>query len=123
MNSLPSRPDPGHDPMDATTPQARQSAPMPTPLSDDQIDRLARRRAGAKLGWYTHAVVYLAVNAVLFVLARHGVAHRHWNLYPAAGWGLGLLLHGISVFVLGRGSGLRERMIERERRNLRRDRS
>ena len=96
---------------------------MPTPLNDEQIDRLARRRASAKLGWYTHALIYLAVNAVLFVLARQGVTYRPWNLYPAAGWGLGLLLHGISVFVLGAGSGLRERLIERERRKLRRDRS
>ena len=95
---------------------------MPTPLSDEEIEQLARRRAAAKLGWYTHAAIYLAVNAVLFVLARHGVTHRPWNLYPAAGWGLGLLLHGVSVFVLGAGSGLRERMVERERQRLRRDR-
>ena len=108
--------------MDATLPQARQSAPMQTPLPDDRIDRLARRRASAKLGWYTHAVVYLAVNAVLFVLAQHGAGHRHWNLYPAAGWGLGLLLHFVSVFMLGAGSDLRERLVERERRKLRRDR-
>lgn len=104
-----------------TTPHS-QSPPMPTPLSDEEIEQLARRRAAAKLGWYTHALVYLAVNAVLFVLARHGVTHRTWNLYPAAGWGLGLLLHGVSVFVLGAGSGLRERMVERERQRLRRDR-
>ncbi|MCZ2495826.1 hypothetical protein GN316_03560 [Xylophilus sp. Kf1] len=95
---------------------------MPTPLSDDAIDRQARRRAGAKLGWYTHAAVYLVVNLLLWVLARHGAGAAHWNLYPAAGWGLGLALHFLSVFVLGAGSGLRERMVERERLRLRRDR-
>lgn len=108
--------------MDAPMPHDRQSAAMPTPFSDEQIEQLARRRASAKLGWYAHAAIYLAVNAVLFVLARHGITHRPWNLYPAAGWGLGLLLHGVSVFVLGAGSGLRERMVERERQRLRRDR-
>lgn len=102
--------------------QHPQSAPMPTPLSDEQIEQLARRRAAAKLGWYSHAAIYLVVNAVFFVLARHGVGHRPWNIYPAAGWGLGLLLHGIAVFLLGAGSGLREHMVERERRRLRRDR-
>ncbi|QHJ01716.1 hypothetical protein GT347_25870 [Xylophilus rhododendri] len=92
---------------------------MPSPMTDEDLESLARRRAGAKLGWYTHALIYLVVNAVLFVLARHGVTHRPWNLYPAAGWGLGLLLHGVSVFLLGAGSGLRERLIERERQRLR----
>jgi len=95
---------------------------MQTPLSEEEIEHLARRRAAAKLGWYTHAAIYMVVNAVLFVMARHGVTHRPWNLYPAAGWGLGLMLHGVSVFVLGAGSGLRERMVERERQRLRRDR-
>ena len=33
-------------------------------------------------------------------------------------WGLGLVLHGVSVFLLGSGSGLRERMVQREREAL-----
>ncbi|WP_229722533.1 2TM domain-containing protein [Xylophilus rhododendri] len=105
--------------MDANLPATPQSTAMPSPMTDEDLESLARRRAGAKLGWYTHALIYLVVNAVLFVLARHGVTHRPWNLYPAAGWGLGLLLHGVSVFLLGAGSGLRERLIERERQRLR----
>jgi hypothetical protein len=35
--------------------------------------------------------------------------------------GVGLALHGIAVFVLGGGSGLRERLVERERERLRRE--
>ena len=31
----------------------------------DPIERLARRRAGAKLGWYLHATIYLLVNLLL----------------------------------------------------------
>ena len=31
----------------------------------DAIERLARKRAGAKLGWYMHAGVYLLVNLLL----------------------------------------------------------
>ena len=93
---------------------------MNAPLSEQQIDVLARRRAGAKLGWYTHALVYLVVNAGLFLLAYDGSGGRPWSIYPALGWGLGLLLHGLGVFVLGSGSGLYERMSERERKRLRR---
>lgn len=92
---------------------------MNKPLSPDEIDRIARRRAGAKLGWYVHAVVYLAVNLGLAGLA-FATEQRRWSVFPALGWGLGLLLHGVSVWVLGSGSGLRERMVERERARLRR---
>lgn len=94
---------------------------MNTPLSNDDIDRLARRRAGAKLGWYTHAAVYLVVNLFLFVLSEHALGERRWSIYPMLGWGLGLALHGVAVFLLGSGSGLRDRMVEKERERLRRE--
>ena len=95
---------------------------MNTPMSNDDIDRLARRRASAKLGWYTHAAVYLVVNLFLFALSEYGMGQRRWSIYPMMGWGLGLALHGVAVFLLGSGTGLRERMIEKERERLRRER-
>lgn len=108
--------------MGTLAPQASESPGMPTPLTDEQIEQTARRRAGAKLGWYAHAALYLIVNAGLFALARHGATHRPWNLYPAAGWGLGLVLHWFSVFVVGAGSGFRDSLVERERQRIKRDR-
>ena len=95
---------------------------MPQHLSDEEIDRLARRRAGAKMGWYVHACVYVLVNLFLLAISEYGFGQRRWTVFPVLGWGLGLALHGISVFVLGTGSGLRERLIEKERERLRRDR-
>ena len=87
------------------------------------IDTLARRRAGAKLGWYIHATVYLLVNAVVFAMSRYAFGERPWSVFPLLGWGLGLALHGVSVFVLGKGSGLRERMVQKERERLLRERN
>lgn len=89
-------------------------------LTEQEIDQLARKRAGAKMGWYVHALVYLAVNLGMFAFSRYGFGHRNWSMYPVLGWGLGLALHGISVFVLGKGSTWREQMVERERERLRR---
>jgi len=91
---------------------------MTPPLTPDEIDRIARKRAGAKLGWYLHALVYLVVNAAMVIASVYGLRQRPWTLYPALGWGLGLALHGIAVFVLGAGSNLRERMFQRERERL-----
>jgi hypothetical protein len=93
---------------------------MTTPLSPEEIDALARRRAGAKLGWYAHATVYVLVNLFLFAISRYAFGSRAWSVYPLLGWGLGLVLHGVSVFMLGAGGGLRERMVQKERERLQR---
>ena len=81
-----------------------------------RLDALARRRAGAKMGWYMHAAIYLCVNAALLGLAWS--QGRHWALYPALGWGVGLLAHGLAVWVLMPGGGVMRRLVERERAQL-----
>lgn len=94
---------------------------MNTPLSVEQIEKLAHRRVRAKLGWYMHAFVYALVNLLIFSISVYGFGHRPWSVIPLLGWGLGLVLHGVSVFVLGRGSGLRQRMVQKERERLQRE--
>ena len=84
--------------------------------TDDPIERLARKRAGAKLGWYIHASVYLLVNLLLIALST--ASGRYWAIFPAVGWGIGLAVHGVVVFLLAGGSGLHERMVQAERDRL-----
>jgi hypothetical protein len=85
-------------------------------LSDDALERRARRRAGLQLGWYVHAMVYLAVNAFLMALAT--LNGHSWAVYPALGWGVGLAIHGFVVFLRLGGGGLHQRLLARERRRL-----
>ena len=92
------------------------------PMSDEDIERLAHKRARAKLGWYIHAMVYIVVNLFIFAISRYGFGSRPWSVIPLLGWGVGLALHGISVFFLGASSGLRERLVQHERERLRRRR-
>lgn len=81
-----------------------------------RIDRLARRRAKAKLGFFSHATVYAVVNLGLVGLS---VANgRMWAVYPLLGWGVGLMAHGLSVWMLPAGGDLLNRMVERERVKL-----
>lgn len=93
---------------------------MNTPLTPDELDRLARKRAGAKLGWYAHATLYLVINLTMLAFSKYGFGNRPWSAFPLLGWGLGLVLHGVSVFLLGKDSGLRERMVQQEREKLQR---
>ncbi len=88
----------------------------------NDLERIATRRAGAKLGFYIHAAVYIAVNLALFAINGHFSPSYNWFIWPLGGWGIGLAFHGLAVFFLGSGSRLRERMIEHERRRLDADR-
>jgi hypothetical protein len=87
-----------------------------TELQQKALDKLARRRAGRKLGWYIHAGVYVAVNIGLATLA--GMTGRNWAVFPALGWGLALLIHGLVTFVALPGGGLHAWLLARERRAL-----
>jgi hypothetical protein len=84
----------------------------------ENLDRIARKRAGAKLGFYIHATVFAAVNLGLYAINRQFSPQYAWHFWPLGGWAIGLTFHGLAVFLLGSGSRLRERMIERERRRL-----
>ncbi|EER57751.1 conserved hypothetical protein [Acidovorax delafieldii 2AN] len=87
------------------------------PLASD-LEHLARRRARAKLGWYAHASVYILVNLFLaFVSSRHT---HSWAVFPALGWGLGLLIHGAAVWLTIPGGNLYAQLLERERAAMRR---
>ena len=85
-------------------------------MTVDEIENLARKRANAKAGWLVHAGIYILVNTVLVSLSLW--QGRNWSVFPALGWGLGLLIHSIAVWCTGVGSTLRERLVERERRAL-----
>ena len=83
---------------------------------EERIERLARRRAGAKMGWYIHASVFVIVNVFLALMAA-AVGHD-WMRYPSYGWAVGLAIHGIVVFFITGGAGLYERLLQRERARL-----
>lgn len=89
--------------------------PISSANSPEALERLARRRVAAKMGWLMHALVYVCVNAGLALIAWH--TGRAWHLYPLAGWGLGLAIHGLAVW-LGSGTDLYQRLLEAERKKL-----
>jgi len=88
----------------------------PLPPQASELDRRARRRVSARLGWLTHGLVYLAVMGSLTAVALW--QGRQPPVAAALGWGLGLTIHGLRVILGGAGAGLRERMVEAERQRL-----
>ena len=81
-------------------------------LSSTDIERLAHKRAAARLGWYVHAGVYVLVNLALAAAAA--ISGRHWVLAPALAWGLGLAIHGAVVWMAMPGAQLYQRLLRQE---------
>ena len=89
-----------------------------TRLTDDQLEQLAYRRAKARVGWITHAAVFLGVNLLLAAVAlANGHAPRPFGVATLA-WGFGLAMHGASVLAHGNGAALLDRLVARERARL-----
>jgi hypothetical protein len=91
-----------------------------TALPHDPLERLAQRRANAKMGWFSHAAVYVAVNLGLALASL--LSGRPWMAGPLLGWGLSLALHGLVVWLSGPRDALRQRVLEHERAALNRSR-
>ena len=66
----------------------------------------ARRRVRALRGFYKHLALYLLVNSALLVFNLLKGSATLWAGWPAAGWGIGVVAHGLAVwgggFWLGR---------------------
>lgn len=85
------------------------------PLPDAALERRARRNAAARLGWMVHALVYVSVNGLLWAA---DVGRPGTHLGPWLGWGLGLALHGLAVWLVTGGAGVYDRLLARERARL-----
>ena len=56
------------------------------------------RRANARYDFYSHLTVYIIVNLMLAGLNWIITPTILWFVFPLAGWGAGLAVHGLTVF-------------------------
>ena len=91
---------------------------MTDQMSEEQIYEEAKKRVEEKKGFRTHAIVYAVINAFLALIWWLTGAGFPWFVFALGGWGIGLLFHGLGVYVL---SGRQEdrRAIEREAEKIR----
>ncbi len=73
----------------------------------------AKKRVERLKGFYIHLSVYILVNIMLFIINLLSDTGNWWFLYPLSGWGIGVLIHGITTFAYGNfGSDWEERKIK-----------
>jgi len=58
----------------------------------------ARRRVRSLRVFYMHAMIYVAVNAVLIGINLVTSPHRPWSGAPLMGWGIALVVHGVMTW-------------------------
>ena len=78
---------------------------------EQSIRHKAASRVRKKLAFYWHAVVFALANAAMIAINLQHSPDYHWYVWPLAGWGAALALHGFATF---QGTGMSEAMIEAE---------
>jgi hypothetical protein len=60
----------------------------------------ARKRLQFKLSFWIHFATYAFVMAILMMIDLAKDPKEFWILWPAIGWGIGVLAHGATVFMV-----------------------
>ncbi len=93
--------------------------PSDTVRTDAALLRQARKRVEMKMGFLGHLMVFVCVNAGLWLLSQAGLGWGGFQHLPLWGWGLGLAIHGLVTLLSLQGTDLRERMMAAEIQQLR----
>ena len=64
----------------------------------DQTEQQAMEYVRDIKGFYSHAIKYVVVISLLFVINFATDARYIWAWWPMLGWGIGVLFHGLNVF-------------------------
>ena len=91
---------------------------MSPKMTEEQVYEAARKRVEEKRGFFVHLAVYIIVNLFLVCIWWFTGAGFPWFVFPLGGWGIGLIMHFLGVFVFNRLPD--QAAIEREAEKIRR---
>lgn len=63
-------------------------------------EKIARSKVRRAKGFYIHLIQYVVIIAGLCIINLLTNPAKLWFLWPALGWGIGILLHTVAVFEL-----------------------
>lgn len=82
-------------------------------MEDQGTYETAKKRVEAKMGFYVHLAIFVAVNILLIINYTTSPQNLSFK-WPLIGWGIGILFHALGVFVFSEGSSLKEQFIKKE---------
>jgi uncharacterized membrane protein YdbT with pleckstrin-like domain len=80
---------------------------------DQERIEQARKIAQGKVGFIRHFLIYVVVIAFLAIINNVTYSGYQWWLWPALGWGIGVVLNFFSVYLF-QGKALEERIMKSE---------
>jgi hypothetical protein len=83
-------------------------------MQNNEAYRKAKKKLKAKRDFYMHLFAYIGVNILLVIINLLTSPQYIWFKWPLVGWGIGLLIHALGVFVFPRRLAITEQMIEKE---------
>lgn len=91
-------------------------------MENDERYLRAKKRVENLKGFYIHLTAYVLVNVFILIINLSTFEGDWWFIYPLGGWGIGLIIHGLTVFGSGTfGADWEERKIKeymaKDRRN------
>ncbi len=84
-------------------------------MNNQEFRQTARKNAKAKVDFRIHLINYIAVVTLLAIINLTLTPENIWFQWPLLGWGIGIIIHALSVKLSGK-SDIKERMIEVEMR-------
>ncbi len=73
-------------------------------MADEKYEK-AKKRVEEIKGFYSHLIVYIVVNILLFIINLVSSPGIWWFYWPLLGWGIGVFFHAMGVFVFSRFPG------------------
>ncbi len=64
----------------------------------DAMRELALERLKKKAEFRMHLLIYVLVNGMIVLIWAMTGAHFFWPVFPMAGWGIGLVAHGVDTY-------------------------
>jgi len=95
---------------------------MTPQLTEEEIYQQARKRVEEKKGFFIHLMIYVLVNILVILLWAFVYGGGYpWFVWMTGGWGIGILSHGIGVFIFNKTSGWEKRQMDAEVERIKRE--
>jgi hypothetical protein len=71
-------------------------------INQTELDRYKKAQARVEeiKGFYIHVTIYVIVNLGLVLINVLSTPEKLWFYWPLIGWGIGLVIHAVTVFGL-----------------------
>ena len=83
-------------------------------MEHDEAYHEAKKRLQLKLGFRIHLIVYVGVILLLLFIDLSKSGDGIWVIWPALGWGIGLIVHGLNAYSFKGRKAISDEMIRKE---------